>query len=84
MFSKTSPPGKKHFSNSAVKSYRAHLNNADFKKWLQVNAPKAQVTGGWDIALNGVSVKLNGTSLEKLRTAPQGRAGRVQRAVLPG
>lgn len=72
---KTRPaPGKKvDFNNSAVKSYRAELaaeRNA-FKSWLKANAPKARIAGSWDVSLHAVSVKLNGTSLATLRTAPQ-------------
>lgn len=65
--------GKKiDFNNSAVKNYRAQLaaQRNDFKQWLQANAPKASVTGQFDIALNAVSVQLNGVSLDTLRTAP--------------
>jgi subtilisin family serine protease len=73
-YAKTKPAkGKKiDFSSATVKSYRALLtaNRNDFKKWLQVNAPKARVTGQWDISLNAVGVKLNGTSLATLRTSP--------------
>lgn len=71
---KTKPPqGKKiDFNSSTVKSYRAQLSaeRNDFKQWLQANAPKAQITGQFDIALNAVSVKLNGVSLATLQSAP--------------
>ncbi|HTL18508.1 MAG TPA: S8 family serine peptidase [Patescibacteria group bacterium] len=68
------PKGKKiDFNSATVKSYRAHLaairNN--FKTWLHANAPTAKVTGEFDIALNAVSVALNGTSLATLRGGPQ-------------
>lgn len=71
---KTKPPqGKKiDFNSNTVKSYRAQLSaqrNA-FKTWLKKNAPKAKVTGEFDISLNAVSVKLNGTALSKLASAP--------------
>jgi minor extracellular serine protease Vpr len=73
-YSKTKPAaGKKvNFSSSTTKSYRALLaaQRNEFKKWLQTNAPKARVRGQWDISLNAVSVKLNGTSLATLRTSP--------------
>jgi subtilisin family serine protease len=72
---KTHPaPGKKiDFSSQKTKSYRAQLSalRNEFKQWLKTNAPAAQVTGEFDIALNAVAVQLNGTSLETLRTAPQ-------------
>jgi minor extracellular serine protease Vpr len=71
---KTKPAaGKKvDFSSSTTKSYRALLaaQRNEFKQWLQANAPKARVTGQWDISVNAVSVKLNGTSLATLRTSP--------------
>src|SRR5260221_2317391 len=56
------------FSSTTVKSYRALLasqRNA-FKNWLQNNAPKARITGQFDISLNAVAVELNGTSLATL------------------
>lgn len=72
---KTKPAaGKKvDFSNATTKAYRAQLSalRNDFKKWLSTNAPKARVTGNFDVSLNAVSVKLNGASLATLRTAPQ-------------
>jgi subtilisin family serine protease len=66
-------PGKKiDFNSNTVKSYRAQLAagvNA-FKSWLQANAPKANVRGHFDVALNAVSVDLNGTSLSTIQTCP--------------
>ncbi len=71
---KTRPaPGKKiDFNSSTVKAYRAQLaaERNDFKQWLHANAPKAHITGQFDIALNAVSVQLNGVSLATLQTAP--------------
>jgi len=82
-YTKTKPgPGKKvDFTSVTTKSYRAQLSaqRNEFKQWLQANAPKARITGSWDISLNAVGVKLNGTTLTKLRTAPQ-----VKRAELQG
>ncbi len=72
---KTKPAaGKKvDLSSATTKTYRAQLSalRNDFKKWLSTNAPKARVTGNFDISLNAVAVKLNGASLATLRTAPQ-------------
>src|SRR5947208_9695463 len=68
------PPGKKiDFSSTTVKSYRAQLSalRNDFKQWLKANAPAANVTGQYDIALNAVAVQLNGTALSVIRSAPQ-------------
>jgi minor extracellular serine protease Vpr len=71
---RTRPPqGKKiDFNSSTVKSERARLAalRNDFKAWLRANAPKARVTGEFDISLNAVAVRLNGTSLNRLRAAP--------------
>ncbi|HSW41681.1 MAG TPA: S8 family serine peptidase [Patescibacteria group bacterium] len=67
-------PGQKiDFNSSTTRSLRAQLSalRNDFRRWLRSNAPRAQVTGWWDISLNAVSVRLNGTSLDTLRAAPQ-------------
>jgi len=72
---KTKPlKGKKiDFNNNTTKSYRAQLvavrNN--FKQWLQANAPKAKVTGEFDISLNAVAVELNGEAKATIARAPQ-------------
>ncbi len=70
---KTKPAqGKKiDFTSTTVKSYKALLTATrnDFKAWLQKTAPKAQVVRGYDLSLNAVSVKLNGTSLTTIRTS---------------
>lgn len=66
--------GKKiDFNSATVKSRRAQLSalRNDFKAWLRVNAPSAQVTGEFDTALNAVSVKLNGEALTTVARAPQ-------------
>ena len=65
--------GKKvDFDSSAAKSERAKLvaQRNTFKQWLKSNAPKAQVTGEFDVAVNAVAVRLNGTSLATLRNGP--------------
>jgi subtilisin family serine protease len=72
---KTKPPqGKKiDFNQSSVKSYRAQLSalRNDFKAWLHTNAPKARITGEFDISLNAVAVELNGETLAKIASAPK-------------
>ncbi|MHB8890578.1 MAG: S8 family serine peptidase [Candidatus Limnocylindrales bacterium] len=72
-YAKTKPAqGKKiDFSSATVKSYKANLAalRNDFKAWLRTNAPKAQIIRGYDLSLNAVSVKLNGTTLAKIRTS---------------
>ena len=71
---KTRPaPGKKiDFASKSTKSYRAQLSafRNEFKQWLHANAPRANVTGEFDLALNAVGVRLNGEILGTLRSAP--------------
>ena len=70
---KTKPAqGKKiDFNSTAVKNYKAQLAalRNDFKSWLHTAAPKAQVVKGYDLSLNAVAVKLNGTTLATIRTS---------------
>ena len=79
---KTKPAaGKKvDFSSAAVKSRKALLaaRRNEFKKWLQKAAPKARVVAGHDLALNAVSVKLNGTSLATIRASSLVRRAEYQ------
>ena len=68
-------PGKGRkidFASTAVKSERALLvdQRNTFKQWLKKNAPSAKVTGEYDVALNAVAVRLNGTALSTLRSGP--------------
>jgi minor extracellular serine protease Vpr len=66
--------GKKvDFNNSATKSYRAQLSalRNDYKQWLRANVPGARVTGEFDLALNAVSVELNGATLAQLAASPR-------------
>jgi len=60
------------FNSDLVRSYRAQLNAGrnQFKRWLRTNAPAARVTSEYDISLNAVAVKLNGTSLATIAAAP--------------
>ena len=71
---RTKPPhGKKiDFNSNAVRSYRAQLNAGrnEFKRWLRANAPRAKVTGEYDVSLNAVAVQLNGTPLATIAAAP--------------
>lgn len=61
------------FNSNTVKAYRAQLSSLrnDYKAWLRANAPKARVTGEFDISLNAVAVQLNGTPLATVAAAPQ-------------
>ena len=60
------------FKGQPVRSYRAQLNQKrnEFKQWLRANAPRAKVTGEYDISLNAVAVQLNGTPLATIAAAP--------------
>jgi minor extracellular serine protease Vpr len=81
-FERTKPPkGKKiDFSSQSVRSYRAQLNQLrnDFKRWLRENAPSVRVRGEFDIALNAVSVELNGTPLATITAAPMVQSAQLQ------
>src|SRR5881398_1194229 len=70
----TKPPhGRKiDFNVQAVRSYRAQLNarRNELKRWLRANAPRAKVTGEYDVSLNAVAVELNGTPLQTIAAAP--------------
>jgi subtilisin family serine protease len=86
-YSRTRPTqGKKiDFNSSTVKSYRANLvaeRNA-FKMWLRSNAPTAKITGEYDLALNAVALRLNGESLDVIRTAPMVRRAEYQGLYYP-
>jgi len=64
--------GQVKLTGSTTKNTRATLaaeRNA-FKSWLKTYAPKAKVTGEYDITLNAVAVRLNGSSVDALRAAP--------------
>jgi subtilisin family serine protease len=84
---KTKPaPGKKiDFSSTAVKSERARLSalRNDFKSWLRTNAPAASVVKEYDTAINAVAVRLGGTSLATLRSAPQVADAQYERLYTP-
>ena len=60
------------FKSQGVRSYRAQLNQKrnEFKRWLRANAPRAKVTGEYDVSLNAVAVQLNGTPLATIAAAP--------------
>jgi subtilisin family serine protease len=78
--------GKKvDFNSNAVKSYRAQLSalRNDFKQWLRANAPKAKVTGEFDVSLNAVAVKLNGEALATIAAAPQALRAQYQGLYYP-
>ncbi|MEJ7774786.1 MAG: S8 family serine peptidase, partial [Nocardioidaceae bacterium] len=51
--------------------------------WLRRNAPDARIIGHHDLAVNAVTVRLRGTSLAKLRNAPQARTVQFERLYQP-
>lgn len=78
--------GKKvDFTSKTTRSYRAQLAafRNEFKRWLRANAPKAKVTGEFDIALNAVGVELNGESLATIAAAPMALAADYQSLYSP-
>jgi minor extracellular serine protease Vpr len=64
--------GRVDMNKQETKSAQAQLaaQRNSLKAWLRDNAPKATVTGEHDLALNAVTVKLNGTSLSTIQAAP--------------
>ncbi len=65
--------GKKiDFGSYTVRSHRAQLSAGrnEFRRWLRANASRARITSEYDISLNAVAVKLNGTPLETIAAAP--------------
>jgi minor extracellular serine protease Vpr len=86
-YSKTKPAqGKKiDFSSNTVKSYRAQLSalRNDYKAWLHANVPAAKVTGEFDIALNAVSVQLNGASLDQVAATSMVKTAQYQGLYYP-
>ncbi|HSN43976.1 MAG TPA: S8 family serine peptidase, partial [Propionibacteriaceae bacterium] len=63
---------KINFSGTKTKNVRAQLaaqRNA-LRSWLKTNAPKAKITGEYDVALNAVAVRLNGTPIATIQKAP--------------
>lgn len=64
--------GQANLNGKATRAERADLaqERKAFTSWLRKNAPKAKVTSTYDISLNAVAVKLNGTDIDTLRSAP--------------
>jgi len=56
------------FQSSAVQAQRAQLatERTAYRRWLHANVPAARVTNEFDIALNAVSVQLNGAALAQV------------------
>jgi minor extracellular serine protease Vpr len=71
-YERTKPaPGKKLNPNSAAsKKYVGYLKtqHSAYATWLRKNAPGAKITSNLYSTLNAVGVKLNGTTLTKLRS----------------
>ncbi len=86
-YARTQPAkGKKiDFSSATVKSYRAQLSKLrnDYKTWLRANAPKAKVTGEFDISLNAISIQLNGASLAQVSATSMVKSAQYQGLYYP-
>ena len=87
-YAKTKPTnGKKvDFNSTVTKSYRAQLSalRNDFKKWLQANAPKAQITGQLGhLPQRRVGQAQRHDARPSSRTAPQVRAVEYQGVYYP-
>ena len=79
-------PGRKiDFTSTAVKAQRARLSalRNDFKTWLRTAAPAASVVKEYDTAVHAVVVRLNGTSLATLRSAPLAADVQYERLYTP-
>jgi minor extracellular serine protease Vpr len=64
--------GKLNLQATDVRNYRANLaqERKALKDWARSNAPRASVVREYDIVLNAVAVKLNGTRRDTLAAAP--------------
>jgi minor extracellular serine protease Vpr len=64
--------GKLNLQAADVRNYRANLaqERKALKDWARTNAPRAAVAREYDIVLNAVAVKLNGTRRDTLATGP--------------
>jgi minor extracellular serine protease Vpr len=84
---KTKPAkGKKiDFNSNSVKAYRAQLAalRNDYKAWLRANVPQAKVTGEFDIALNAVTVQLNGATLAQVSATSMVKNAQYQGVYYP-
>ncbi len=77
--------GKINMSSQAARDQRDALaaERAQFRDWLQANAPDARIVGSHELAINAVTVKLHGTSADTLRNAPQVKTVQYQRVYQP-
>ncbi len=64
--------GRVDFTDQRTSNERALLaqQRNDFRQWLRTAAPDVHVTGQLDVALNAVTVRLNGTDLSTLSGGP--------------
>jgi minor extracellular serine protease Vpr len=64
--------GKLNLQAQDVRNYRANLaqERKAFKDWARANASKAAVVHDYDLTLNSVAVKLNGTRRDTLASGP--------------
>jgi minor extracellular serine protease Vpr len=64
--------GKLNLQATDVRNYRANLaqERKALKDWARTNAPRAAVAREYDLVLNAVAVKLNGTRRDTFATGP--------------
>ena len=74
-----------NFRSAAVKNTRAKLaaQHQTYRAWLKANAPRARITSEYDVAVNAVAVRLNGTRLARLAAGPRVRSVSYQATYAP-
>ena len=77
--------GRVNLASTAANQQRTALadERAAFRSWLHVHAPDARIVGHHDLAVNAVTVRLRGTSLATLRSAPQARTVQYEAVYYP-
>lgn len=74
----TTPNAKKQTRQNAMAAQRS-----EFRSWLRSHAPNARIIGSHQVAVNAVTVRLRGESINTLRQAPQAVAVQYQRLYYP-
>ncbi len=77
--------GRVNLASAAAKQQRTAMadERAAFRSWLRVHAPDARIVGHHELAVNAVTVRLRGTSLATLRSAPQAKAVQYEAVYYP-
>lgn len=79
------PSGRIALGSAEARAHRDRMTEEKqaFQTWLRDHAPRAKVVGSHDLAVNAVSVTLNGESLSTLREAPQVSAAQFEAVYHP-